>query len=119
MSSTKDQRASFTRATLPFKMFSGNLYGRVLAQLEYEESVMVHEKGMIRMPFRISEGDRIYNPIVTLMKMYWDLESQVSGLIKERDEAKEQLLLLQGNVIADAERQERIKKRADKEANRQ
>ncbi len=96
------------KAELPFKIVPGKPVG----YLECEE-VVTTVAGEKKMPFRIMEGYRGYKAIVELMKMYWTLEATVTGLTKERDEARaeyQKIVPRQEKMLKDEEIERRQRK---------
>lgn len=61
---------------LPFKVHPAA--GNTPAEIEYEAEVST-PAGVKRQPFRIREGDRIFAPIMTLLRMYAEAQARLAA----------------------------------------
>ncbi len=105
------------RAVLPFKIIRDVNMGQPCLILEYEADMplpLVNETR--RMPFkqdvRVGGWGRC---VVQLMEQYWALEARVDGLVKERDEAVQARVLLEGQVKSLTARLTELDRRFKKE----
>lgn len=98
------------RHELPFRL-KKNIANRRF--LEYDE-VTQTQVGPKKQPFLLEEGFRPFAPIVELITMYRELEAQVDGLIKERDEARDELAKIKGNGVT-AHKGAKVQRQGQKE----
>ena len=93
------------RSQLPFRLSSETRNGKQVVVIEFTGELPDGRPASYRLEVQEPENrliERVSHPlpyrVLELMRTYWELESTVDGLMKERDELAVKVSLLEGQI---------------------
>jgi hypothetical protein len=115
-----DEMRPRARRQLPFRKIQTTNRGFPAVEIEYWGEVVLPLTGQVqRMPFLCTEahGIPLHKAILELMDLYWALEREMDGLVRDKEEAQKARVLVEGQLRRETKRANELEARMKRERN--